>query len=220
MKLNLRNRIGIRLLASILALCSAVLPAKLHAAEVKINNTSKNPMKLSDLFVFGAKGKQEIILHRRFAMDDEDIAPGETKSFPTSFPVIAVAMSITKNGKESELIIKEIDQKTGFQKMAWLENAGDGTDLFPFIDAPVAADPPEEGSIVSFVAGLNPQLPGWFVGTILDLDQGIVLNGFTGDAVVVQSDAAIAAVPEPASLTLLGLALLLLLRVVPVRSRL
>ena len=190
-------------LASILAVGHAVFPSTASAAEVKIHNKNDFDMTLSDLIVYGKNNKAEIILSRHFAIDDVVIKAGQTQSFTTSFEVKAIATSTLKNGKETDYVIKQLDPNGKFAPVAWIENAADGSDLFPLIDADLAVDPPGEDSVVNFVTGLNAGLPGWFVGTNLDLDSGDVTNGFTGSARIVLSHVETATVGEPDSLALL-----------------
>jgi PEP-CTERM motif len=167
-----------------------------------INNDASHT--LSDLIVFGPsplRPKQILLLND----DRDDIAlpPNAVRTFFVGFEWTKAFVSIKAGASEFEAFLFKVTQE-GPKGVGFLIDPATGAGLFASIDYLLAVEPLVDGTIVDVIGGSIAQLPGWFVGTGADFDVGDVTGAYTGRAQFFASGIRIAAIPEPASIALLG----------------
>ena len=170
---------------------------------IKLTNKSDKEVTLSDFFAFNAQGNIQTRLAPGDASDDIKVGPGGEQLLDLDFRPTQYVVSIKVGNSEPETKVFNIDLVTP-TKVSLLQNANNATALFLSIDQSLSNfEPPADGTVLSFSMGVNPLFPGWFVGTIIDLDTGIISGAYTGDALVAAT-IEVSEVPEPATLLLLS----------------
>jgi hypothetical protein len=171
---------------------------------IEVKNNSVFPRVLSDLVVLDKNNNNRVILQPSNAADDVTMASGETRIFNAGFEINRYTISLTENMQERRTAVFSVTQLVP-EKVGFLENPNpSGPDIFLAIDSSQSNfDPPAEGTILSFTNGSNSTLPGWFVGTAIDFDHGIVSNPYTGSAEIGFTGFEVTTVPEPESVAML-----------------
>lgn len=167
-------------------------------------NTGQKEVTLSDLVVYlGAFGKQ-VVLKPSDASDDIRVGPGVQKLFALDFNPASYVISVMDGVSELETSVFNVDVVKP-KKIALLRDPSNMTPLFLAINQSLYNfEPPPDGTNISFSMGVNPDFPGWFVGTHIDFDNGTISSPYTGSAVVRSTALEVSAVPEPATLLLLS----------------
>jgi hypothetical protein len=171
---------------------------------MKVVNDSpgKIEMTLSDLIIF-AHNQKQTVLKPSDASDDIKVGFGVQKLFDLNFMPTKYVISVMAGDSEIEAEVFNVSFVTP-TKVSMLLDPNNGTQLFLAIDQSLYDfEPPADGTVISFSMGVNPNFPGWFVGTNIDLDTGNISGPYTGDAFV-DSTVEVSGVPEPATLLLLG----------------
>jgi hypothetical protein len=172
-----------------------------------VKNTSDRGKDLHDLTVFNVDSTQSMSFIRRG--QDVSFAAHEVKKFDDiKFKPDHIEASTLTDPNDIHTSV----QTTIFQLNAtpdqgsWLVNPGTTPKAPLFLQIePSQANPipPAEGSILDFTNGLNPNTPGWLVGTGMDNSNGNVTNPYTGQAQVFSNAFAfsfpLAPVPEPSA---------------------
>jgi len=174
----------------------------------RYTNTQGSSRFLSDLTVYGEGNNKKVILEEDPSTEpDVEVKPGQPyKSPDVGFEIkkVDISIKLTRGGTETKTVGANFVQQR-IQQVAWLSDPS----LILALTFPVAAEPPPAGTLLSFTDGLNPNLPGWFVGTILDRDTGTVSGPFTGTAEI-SATGEVMTIPEPNSFTLAGVGALVL----------
>jgi hypothetical protein len=169
---------------------------------IKLTNKSNKEVILSDFYVFNAQGQKQTRLAPGNSSDDIKVGPGGVQLLDLDFKPTRYIVSTKEGNSEPETEVFNIDLVTP-KKVSMLLNSTNGSPLFLAIDQSLSNfEPPPDGAILAFSLGVNPNFPGWFVGTMID-SEGIISGAFTGDALVA-STIEVVAVPEPATLFLLS----------------
>jgi len=207
-QLSLSHRLGS------LACLSLALCAFARADVITVVNRSDQPQALSDMVVFGTVAgqngtQQEIINPPGNNPADKDVpfdAHG-TQVFTTSkvfLKVTKIFFSQKRGNSEKESTNFATDQIVSM-RIPLIEDPNGVVSVFLATDNAFAnVPPPAEGLIFSVSAGVNPNFPGYFVGTQFDLNSGEVTNPFTGDVRVASTafEITVGEVPEPSTLAL------------------
>jgi len=203
---SMRNRIHslLHLMVAVLFLLIVNSAVFADTFVIQVRNGGARPTKLSDLIFFGAN-QQQIFLKVNDPSDDITLAAGERMLFTLNFQPDSYIGSVTGNSGEHEgkkLKVNLLQPK----KIVMLTDVNTGTPLFLAIDESIYnLEPPPEGAVLTnFSMGLNQEFPGWFVGTGISFDTGEITGAFSGTAVVESTALEVQAVPEPATLLLLG----------------
>lgn len=202
-------RITIGIIGTVLG--SSAMAAMITVLTVK--NTDPGSRILSDLVVLGAGANDsQILLQPSNASDNITLLGGGQTQFFVNFPVTSYHISMTlPNGSEvNTTYLKLLGVVKGAKDIAFVQaqGANQGIDLFALLDFDLAVNQPPSGTLLDFTIGINPQLPGWFIGTATDFNTGAVTGAYTGRAQVVLDGIRVTvAVSEPSSLNLVGLAL-------------
>jgi len=170
---------------------------------IRLTNKSDKEVTISDFFYFNAQGQKKTRLAPGDDSDDIKVGPGKEQLLDLDFRPVSYVVSTKEGNSEPETKVFNINLVTP-TKISLLRNPTNGAPLFLSIDQSLYNfEPPADGTVLAFSMGVNPSLPGWFVGTLIDLGTGIISGAYTGDAVVA-STVEIAEVPEPATLLLLS----------------
>lgn len=168
--------------------------------------TPRSPVTLSDLVVYGTDEFGDptsmVILKPKDASDDVMLKGGAKVTYDVPFTITKYDISETYKGKEYRSVYLHLRSST--RTTAMLSDNATGDALVLADDENLYTDPPAAGTSVSFVDGLNPSFPDWFLGTSFDETTGDISGAFTGTATVDLTDFEVDIVPEPASLTLLA----------------
>jgi hypothetical protein len=170
------------------------------------NKDLKDTVVLSDLIAMGADGARKVILEPNNPKDDITMDPGQIKIFDAGFEVTSYIISRQDGKNEFETTVFNVQQVKA-TKIGFLEDPSTGLPLVASIDYNTGAPPLPDGSTVTLTDGTSTLLPGWFVGTSIDFDTGVVSGPFSGTAEFL-TGFTVAAVPEPSSLMLAGAAAL------------
>jgi hypothetical protein len=184
---------------------------------ITVSNTTNQNQILSDLTVFGKNaGERKVILKAGDngpISDNVTIGPNQAKLFDAGFEIGSYVISEPKGqAADKETKIFNVFQLGG-KKVAFVDDPAGLVDIFLSIDyALYTFEPPDIGDVFGFTAGLNSELPGWFVGTSIDLDTGNISGPYSGSVRIANLPFEVATiVPEPASLVLLGTGVLMAL---------
>ena len=149
---------------------------------LEVVNKSKDDEVLSDLIAMGANGARKVILEPNNPKDDITIQGNRgTRLFDAGFEVTSYIISRLSGKNEVETSLFNVTQVHG-KDLGFLEDPSTGTALYASLDFNTAAEPLSDGTLVTFSNGLSSLLPGWFVGTSIDLNTGVVSDPFTGTA--------------------------------------
>jgi hypothetical protein len=191
-------------------LALAVSPVPARADSLRIANITARRgftpkvVQLSDLIVYETDEfgppRREVLLRPNDSSDDIFFNIGSVITLNFPFKIGKYMISETENGVER----RSIYLHSRSQVLTALLSDPAGNPLFLALDTDQALDPPAEGSILPFVNGEYASLPGWFVGTYLDLDAGEVSGPYTGDVLVRNTSLEVGVVPEPSSFLLFG----------------
>lgn len=198
--------------AGTLALAAGA-PAVVQADVIEITNPLAWAATLSDLIVWDASGKQEVILKPgtdpAAMADNVKLGHQESRIYVTELKVAKYFVS-TLSGTLGEYEWKHGPRVDITTTTAMLTDTATGAALHTAVtDLLGAAVTVEPGTIAHFQDGLSPEYPGWFVGTTADFVLGEITGGFTGSAVFEPGQLSVRVIPAPAALALLGLALAL-----------
>jgi hypothetical protein len=174
---------------------------------VSVKNTDMiHSANLSDLIVYDKDGKGETILHPNNSSDDVTMVAQNIKKFEvkTLNNVASYFISERKGTKEIESKILKLKPAKP-RKVAYANDLDDIVDLYLAIDDEIGVVGPSETMVYSFLDGINDSLIGWFIGTSIDFETGVISDPYTGDAEIIPSDLEITIVPEPAMVLLLSL---------------
>jgi hypothetical protein len=184
---------------------------------ITVTNSSdtKNQI-LSDLIVFGNnQGERRVLLkpgdNGGLIVDNITLGPRQGVIFEAGFEITKYEIS-EPTSPTQDRATTVFTQLTG-KRVTLIDDPSGVNSVFLSIDfAQFDFAPPEEGSMLGFIGGMNPATPGWFVGTNLNFDTGDISGPFTGSVLVTNSDFfALTTVPEPSSLALSGAGALALL---------
>lgn len=196
-----------RLVGVTVCLATIALSVPAEAGPIlRVKNTSSLVATLSDLIAYGEADQKKTILKLNEASDDIVMSADEMRLFDAGFEVKEYFISKTATGiGEFETGVFEVKQ-TKPTKLGFVRDPNQLVDLFAFIDFDLALPPPPEGTLLSFVDGQNPAVPGWFVGTVVDFDNGTVSGAYDGVGQILAGFEveAIAAIPEPSTFILFG----------------
>jgi hypothetical protein len=202
-------RAGLRLC---LALFAMQFACSVQAGQVlNVTNPTELEKVLSDLIAYGAQGEKSVILKPGDASDDITFAPHMTRLFDAGFEVKRYLVSSTVGNSEFESVIFDVTSAL-VRELSFLEDAQSQAPLVLALDFEMTNyQPPPPDAVMNFVNGLNPNLPGYFVGTSVNFDSGAVLGAFTGSARFIAPRFDVSVVPEPAawlamSMGIIGLA--------------
>jgi PEP-CTERM motif len=181
---------------------------------ISVKNKMLFGLSLSDLIVYGADPatQSQTLLSPATQpggnLDDIPIRPDETAIFSNiPFDVKSYIVSTNTFGGESEtslLNVKRVIPKV----LGTLYDPSGLRPLMLAVDDLIDNDlVPAEGTLISFVNGINALHPGWNVGTEIDFAQGTVFNPFTGTAQIASNITVTVGVPEPGTVALVGLGL-------------
>lgn len=199
---RVRLPLDILVAALFLFACGSEVFADGVVIKVVNDSPSKIEMTLSDLIVYSNTQKQTV-LKPSDASDDIKVGFGVQKLFDLNFTPTKYVISVMAGDSEIEATVFNISLVEPV-KIPMLIDPNNGSPLFLAIDQSLYNfEPPADGTVLSFSMGVNPNLPGWFVGTIIDFETGNISGPYTGDALV-DSTVEVSAVPEPATLLLLS----------------
>jgi hypothetical protein len=164
--------------------------------DIEVRNPRRDQsITLSDFIVYGEDpNKQKKVIRAPDDPNDDTVIPGwGTRRFTTDFEIkkyIISSCSIDEGHYvEHETVVFKIE-KIIPKKLAYIEIGPyiqEQLKVILEIDQSVAPEPPPEGTILAFVGGQNPQMPGWFVGTGINFDTGEVTGAYTGDVEVLST---------------------------------
>lgn len=180
-----------------------------HAGQVlDVTNPLKIDHTLSDLIAYGAQGEKSVILKPGDPSDDINFTPGMHRLFDAGFEVKRYLVSTTIGNSEFESVVFGVTSTAG-REFSFLEDSTTNQPLSMSLDFGLTGyAPPPPGTLMSFVNGMNANLPGYFVGTSVNFDTGEVSGPFSGTGRFVNSGFVASVVPEPASWFMLGLGIL------------
>ncbi len=187
----------------------AVLAGTASGDIITITNAMAQPATLSDLYAWDEDGNQHVILQAGFgteeSADDIELGVGEGRVFSVNFTVEKLFVS-HKIGNNSETEW-ELANTSIVGMSASMSNGSDDSWLHvsPLDEVGIGFVPPV-GLVMAFEGGFSTMAPGWFVGTSVDLQSGVISDGFTGLATVALSGVRVEVTPAPASMALLALA--------------
>jgi hypothetical protein len=164
------------------------------------NKSEKYTFTLSDLIVWDKDGKQQVIKKPGFdeagKADDEELKPEDQRVFVTDFDVVKYFVS-TKIGS-TEIEWKQTSSVTLIGSTAQMVDPRTGQGLHgETCDDSGAHHAPEPGQMFHFEGGFSPDLPGWFLGRVADLERGEILEPYTGPAQVIASGLETEYAPTP-----------------------
>ena len=184
-----------------LILFRAAAPARAGSI-VRVWNDSDTARTLSDLIVYGDNDQKKTILALNNAADDILVGGREVRTFDAGFEVRKYFVSETVGGT-SEWESSRFNVTTQNPRyVGFFSDENSGSPLVPSVDDTHGAASPAAGTLVSFVNGVSPTLPGWFMGTGVNLETGQVTGAFTGQGRVTNTFWETAIIPEPTALTL------------------
>ncbi len=189
---------------------------------VQVKNTTELGLDytLSDLILYGEWGQKLVVKAPGDPTDDVDIEPGGTRIFDAGFEVTSYFISTQIGASELESYVLQVTQQQP-RKIGMIFDPDGLEEVCLAIDHTVAPfDPFPDGQQLWVEAGTayydyppTEAVPGWFVGTYCDFENGGVTNPYSdGWIQIANSDAQVTVVPEPTMLSLVTFAGLLLLR--------
>jgi hypothetical protein len=150
---------------------------------------------LSDLIIYGANGEKQVVLKPNDPSDDIVIAPQGSKIFgPFPFDVVRYFVSTQVGDSEFESIVLKVKVLEP-QPVAFFQSLSTQQPLVYVIDQSVYPPHPPLGTKFSFRNGINPMLPGTFMGIMPDFENGWVVGQYTGRGVVVYDQAVVTVIP-------------------------
>jgi hypothetical protein len=205
------------LIAATLAMTALGRPAA--AGPIIVVTNTGGRASLADLIAYQYDNNGKLINRKEFfntlnPLLTVPFAPGEVKLFNAGFEANSVELSELNllNQQRNAVLFnwQEAQLQLNPKKMSMIGDPSGMASIFLSIDFQrYTFAPPADGTIVNFSGGTNPSLPGWFVGTNIDLDTGLVTNPYTGPVEVFNSDFVVfATVPEPSNLILLGIGII------------
>lgn len=176
---------------------------------IRITNSSNIIQTLSDLVVRDGSGHVKTVLKPgESSGDDRNIESGEYTDVDTGFGFEVKSVEVSRadeiGGKYVEsltYVLKATDLHQ--REIEFLTSVPSNDALAVDLDADVNFPTFPAGTILNFVNGTNPNVPGWFVGTGFDPNTGVT-GSYTGPAQVTTALFRIDIVPEPPVLGILG----------------
>jgi hypothetical protein len=166
---------------------------------IQVTNNDNTTHILSDLIVYDANGNKKTLLKPGDTSDDVSMNRGTSRVFDAGFEVDKYVISESTGGVlagEAETEVFKVKQLKA-KKIGMLLSPN-GVPIFASVNYSSADFTfPSEGTIISFSDGASPALPGYFVGTSIDLNAGTVTDPYTGSADLVSTAFSVATIPEP-----------------------
>jgi hypothetical protein len=168
------------------------LAALAQADIITVKNTGNDKVTLSDLIVYDAEGKEEVILKPNDASDDVELGSDDSRVFVTKFKAAKYYVSVTVGKSEHEWL-KTVEVKVPEPKaVSYYINPAREQPVHCAVVEPIGAlIPPPPGAEFFVEEGFVAEWPGLFFGRTPDFATGEILDPYTGPAAALDAQLSI-----------------------------